>query len=95
MPLTVSAAVRQLSDGNSQGTQLGLVTNAAGLPDKVGLYGATPVIQPVATGTAGGFTANAGTAANSLSTWTGATGVSAYSIGDIVTALKALGALTL
>jgi hypothetical protein len=41
MPLTTSSAPRQLSDGNSNGTQLGKSAT-----DLVGFYGATPVAQP-------------------------------------------------
>lgn len=40
MPLTSSNAVRQLSDGNSQGTVLGQSAT-----DPIGFYGATPVAQ--------------------------------------------------
>jgi len=45
-PTTVTAAPRQLSDGNSQGTILGQTLNSLGLPDKISFFGATPVTQP-------------------------------------------------
>lgn len=41
MPLTTSAAPRQLSDGNSDGTLLGISP-----ADLIGAYGATPITQP-------------------------------------------------
>jgi hypothetical protein len=40
-----------------------------------------------------GFTAGSGTASKSDSKWAGKTGASAYTVGDIVTALKSLGVL--
>lgn len=46
MPLTSSNAVRQLSDGNSQGTVLGRSTT-----DTIAFYGTTPILKPGLTGT--------------------------------------------
>ena len=69
------------------GTKLGTATN-----QKIGMYNATPVIQYATTGTLTGFTAN--TSVNAVfneSTFTGNTGASAYTISDIVRALKLLG----
>lgn len=43
---TATAAPRQLSDGNPNGTVMGVATNAAGLPELLGFYGAAPVAQP-------------------------------------------------
>jgi hypothetical protein len=59
----------------------------------IGFFGKTDVVQPVASADATNFVAGAGTTATSLSTWTGASGASAYTVGGIVTALKALGLL--
>jgi hypothetical protein len=67
------------------------VGNAA--TDTVGFYGATQVAQPSSTGQTSGFTAGAGTAVLSDSTFTGGSGTKAYTIGDIVKHLKALGIL--
>lgn len=67
------------------------IGNAA--TDTVGFYGATAVVQPATTGTTTGFTAGAGTAARADSTYTGNTGSAAYTVGDIVKALKDLGLL--
>ena len=59
----------------------------------VGFFSATPVTQPNTTGTVTGFTAGAGTAVKDDSTFTGNTGSTAYTIGDVVKALKDLGLL--
>jgi hypothetical protein len=53
----------------------------------------TPVVQYTTTGTTTGFTAGAGTAVLSDSTFTGNDGTKAYTIGDIVRALKSYGFL--
>jgi hypothetical protein len=58
---------------------------------KLGLYGVAPVERYKTTGTSGGFTAKAGEAVKAESTFTGATGSTAYTIGDIVKALKLVG----
>lgn len=70
------------------GTKIGTATN-----QKLGFFNATPVTQPTAGGVTAGFTANSGTAMNSASTSTGGTGSSAYTFGDIVKALKNIGAI--
>lgn len=70
------------------GTKIGTATS-----QKLGFFNATPVIQPATTGTVTGFTAGAGTAVLDDSTFTGNTGAAAYTIGDIVRALKGLGLL--
>lgn len=61
--------------------------------DKVGFYGATPVVQPTTTGNVTGFVAGSGTASKSDSVWAGSTGSTAYTVGDLVDALKKLGIL--
>lgn len=80
---------KQLSDQNSMGTQLG-----AGTTDKIGFFGATPVAQ---NGTPAGNThtpaAGSTTAAYVNTTYDGGISGSAYTVGDIVTALKNLGLL--
>lgn len=68
------------------GTKIGTATT-----QKLGFYNATPVVQQATAGTTTGFTAATGTAVLSGSTFTGNTGSTAYTIGDVVKALKALG----
>lgn len=70
------------------GTKIGTATT-----QKLGFYNATPVVQQATTGTTTGFTAGSGTASKSDSTYTGNTGTAAYTVGDIVLALKNLGFL--
>lgn len=60
----------------------------------VGFYGATPVAKHSTTGNVTGFSAGVGTASKSDSVWAGSTGSTAYTVGDLVTALKKLGILT-
>ena len=80
---------------SNAGKRLGFQVQSNGSAALVGLFGATPVVKPVGGGNdVTNFTAVGGTAATSTSTWTGATGASTYTVGDIVTALKALGILT-
>lgn len=58
---------------------------------KLSFYGNTPITQPADTGETTGFTAGAGTGVNDDSTFTGNVGTKAYTISDIVKALKNLG----
>lgn len=58
---------------------------------KLGFFGTTPAVQPATEGTTTGFTAGSGTAAKDDSTFTGGSGTKAYTVGDIVLALKTLG----
>jgi len=60
---------------------------------KLGLFGAPPAAQPKAARTAGGFAAGTGPAVDAAATFTGGVGTSAYTIGDIVKALKQIGAI--
>lgn len=60
---------------------------------KIGFYAATPVTRQNTTGTTAGFTAGSGSFARSDSTYTGNTGSTAYTTGDIVRALKKYGLL--
>jgi len=58
---------------------------------KISFHGATPVAQQAAAGNVTGFTAGSSTAALVDSTHTGNVGSSAYTVSDIVFALKTLG----
>lgn len=66
---------------------------ASGTAAKLAFFGSTAVVQPATTGTTTGFTTGTGTAVFYDSTFTGNTGTAAYTIGDIVLALKQLGLL--
>lgn len=76
------------------GDRLGFQVTGNGSATEIGFYGVTPVVKPATTGTTTGFTAGGGTGVNDDSTFTGNTGATAYTIGDIVKALKDLGLLT-
>ena len=84
--MTILAGKQILSDSGTDGTSLGEVA-----ADKISLYDAAPVIQHATTGDVTGFVAGAGTAAKDDSVFAGASGSTAYTVGDIVTALKAIG----
>lgn len=89
--LTLSTAGLTITDVNvvlsaTTGTKIGTATS-----QKLGFYNATPVIQQATAGTTTGFTAATGTAVLAGSTFTGNSGSTAYTIGDIVLALKTLG----
>ena len=85
-PLTVTAGSIDL-DSNS--VRIG---NSGG---SIGFYGATPVTQHETTNQTAGFTQNAGTEVRETSTFTGGTGMGnlAYTIGDVIRALKNVGLL--
>ena len=74
--------------GTTTGTKIATATT-----QKLGFYNATPVVQQATTGTTTGFTAGSGTTARDDSTFTGNSGTKAYTVGDIVLALKNLGLL--
>lgn len=63
------------------------------ITEAVGFYGSAGAVQHSTTGNVTGFVAGSGTASKSDSVWAGASGATAYTVGDIVTALKALGLL--
>jgi hypothetical protein len=81
-------SVKQLSDQNSQGTQLGTAAT-----DKVGFFGQTPAAQPSTTGNTHTVEAGATTSVFINTTFDGSIGTTAYTVGDIIAALKTLGIL--
>lgn len=83
--LTVSTSIVSNTSG---GVKIGTATT-----QKLGFYNASPVAQQSTTGTTTGFTAGSGTTAKSDSTYTGGSGTKAYTVGDVVLALKNLGLL--
>jgi hypothetical protein len=74
--------------GTSTGTKIGTATS-----QKIGFFNATPVVQPATTGTTTGTSGGSGTALHANATFTGGVGSTAYTVGDIVKALKTLGLL--
>eukprot|EP00456_Euglypha_rotunda_P008308 TRINITY_DN1162_c0_g1_i1.p1 TRINITY_DN1162_c0_g1~~TRINITY_DN1162_c0_g1_i1.p1 ORF type:complete len:824 (-),score=109.14 TRINITY_DN1162_c0_g1_i1:2404-4875(-) len=77
---------KDIAVGSTTGTKIGTSTS-----QKLGFWNAAPVVQYATTGTSIGFSTGTGTAVNSVSTFTGNVGSSAYTIGDIVAALKKCG----
>lgn len=88
-----NVAAKQLSDFNSQGTTLGNPgTNAVnGLPDKISFFGATPVVQPGSATNVHTVAIGATTNVFTNTTFDGSIGSTAYTVGDLVAALKTLG----
>jgi hypothetical protein len=60
----------------------------------VGFYGTTPIAKQTATGQTAGYVTGVGTAVLADGTFTGGVGATAYTLGDIVKALKNLGLIT-
>lgn len=76
-------AINQLGDGSVDGVQL---------PNtKLGAFGAAPAVQPTAATNAHTVGAGLTTAVFTNTTFDGSIGSTAYSVGDIVAALKSLG----
>lgn len=67
---------------------------ASGSAAMIGFLGASAVVRHATTGESTGFTAGAGTTVTHLSTFTGNTGSTAYTIADIVKCLKNCGLMT-
>lgn len=88
------AARIQLRVGDAATLREGLRIESSGTAPMIGFLGATAIARYNATGTVTGFTAGAGTAVNDDSTFTGNTGATAYTIGDVVRAMKQYGLLT-
>lgn len=85
---TAFAGLKELSDANSQGTQLGYSPT-----DLIGFYGAAPIAQSTPAASTTTVTAGSTTAVYVNTSFSGGTGSTAYTVGDIVAALKGLGLL--
>lgn len=78
----------------TQGTTMDGAGNVTVGGQKLGFYGATPIVQPSLIGTSNtGFTNGGGVAITLDATFTGAVGNRAYYINDIFKTLKQLGFL--
>lgn len=74
--------------GTTTGTKIGTAAT-----QKLGFYNSTPTAQPSTAGTTAGYTSGTSTAVTIDGKFTGNTGATAYTVGDIVNALKKLGLL--
>lgn len=74
--------------GTASGTQIGQATT-----QKLGFWGATPAVQQSAAGNTHTVTAGSTTSVFTNTTFDGSTGSTAYTVGDIVKALKIIGLL--
>jgi len=74
--------------GTSTGTKIGTAAT-----QKIGFFNATPAVQQTAATTTTGTSGGSGTALHANATITGGVGTTAYTVGDIVKALKTLGLL--
>ncbi len=84
----VNVAAVNITTDTTTGTKIG-----GGATQKLSLWGVATVVQPSSTGTVTGYTSVGGSAVLSQSTFTGNTGTTAYTIGDVVLALKQAGIL--
>jgi lipopolysaccharide export system protein LptA len=78
---------------NLNATDTNGTTNICASGANLGFFGVAASTQYTTTGTTLGFTAGVGTAARVDSTYTGNNGTKAYTVGDIVRALKSYGLL--
>ena len=83
----------KIDGGQAYGTGTAGAIYIANTRGQLSFFAATPVSQQATTGTTTGFTAGTGTSANDDSTYTGNSGTAAYTVGDIVLALKNYGLL--
>lgn len=79
---------RNIMVGTNTGTKIGIEST-----QKLGFFNTTPISQPSQTQQRLGFLANTGDAVLNFSSFTGGTGSSTYTIGDIIYHLKLLGLL--
>lgn len=86
---TTMADATNLVVGSTTGTKIGTATT-----QKIGFYNQTPVVQP-ASATGNVHTVTAGSTTNVFvnTTFDGSTGSTAYTVGDVVKNLKAIGLL--
>ncbi len=88
--VTTTSDKKQLSDGNGLNGGLGNTFGQSAL-DLISFYNATTVVQPTAAANVHTVAAGSTTAAYVNTTYDGSIGSTAYTIGDLVKALKQLG----
>lgn len=88
MPLTTSN--EKVIPVTTDGTLLCPALDANGNPAKMAAYGGTPAAQPAAATNVHTVAAGATTAVYVNTTFDGSIGTTAYTIGDLVAALKTL-----
>lgn len=84
----VFGAAANITFDATTGSKIGTATT-----QKIGFFNATPVVQPAANTDTTTGAAGSSTAVYLNTTFTGAGGTAAYTLGGVVTALKALGLL--
>ena len=89
--VTISAGVTMADSANIAVNATTGTTIAGNAAQKLSFHGLAPAILYATEGTLTGFTAGGGTTATDKSTFTGNTGTKAYTVGDIVLALKTKG----
>lgn len=82
----VTSNLRQLSSGSTDGITMGLSAT-----DKISFFGQTTGTQPTTTTNVHTVAAGATTAVYTNTTFDGSIGSTAYTLGDVVRALKLLG----
>ncbi len=88
--MSLTTSNEKIIPAPTDGTLLCPATDAYGNPAKLAAYGGTPSAQPAAAGNVHTVAAGATTAVYVNTTFDGSIGTSAYTIGDIVAALKTL-----
>lgn len=90
-----ASASAYIARGNSWGgVETETVAGPMKLAGNVGFYNTTPVAQPTSAANAHTVTAGSTTNVFTNTTFDGSTGSTAYTVGDLVKALKALGLIT-
>lgn len=79
---------KDVNFGADKGTRIGVTLN-----QKLAFWGATPVVQHSNTGEAGGVVVGVGTPLTHTATFQGGSYPTAYTISDVVAALKEIGIL--